>query len=771
MDRSQRKFTDLLFESFSQSSKEEEAENLYILISDEFRKHQFKKILKTLKDCQLDNNTKFYTKIILLKIKAIQKIIERKLEKYFSFPTKLKSTQKYFIEFYSSVNEFLSFLKEDEEDDKIVEEKKKDISNVIEYILEIFLQQCYFISLYCVHLNLFTDCIAFLSLGERLIKNTCEFFISPEIHYYSVCIYLFLSSLLIMNENYSTAKNYLNISLKICYKELELRLNDSHINSLINISEINNTAIQESIEKIFFNITIAFYQLGVCNENELNFQAAYQSYKEAKFFINVIPNKENMDFLLFIYNLEKRELLRYNIIEFFKRSENQIREIKPTKKKIPKYLYSEENNIKKYEKLQKYLENLKINEIDDDDPDLLNHVEQKPFSQRIAIPTKTIHVLNYLMSSQFNGVVEKMNKMQINKINNDNKTLIQREILKIKADEREKIKNRFLKKLKSKNINNNNDNKNNLNNSGQNESKTILMESIILNEDKSKNNNNNNNINNNIINIDDNNNININNNNVNNNNNNKTTITKRFIINNNNKNNISSNNKAHISSYYTNLTTSIDSYNKNKFKINNTHQYNNTVSNFYTISNSNNNINKRNLSYYNKKPNDIIPKYNYDKYVFNRKLKSKRDILDHQYQKEIVFQKNLLRSKHDENKNEPIFFDIKKIRDDAEEFYKLRLDDEIQKAKERALKKEEQSKKKTNYINHTNAEDFLKNLKIFPKLVKTAVSLNERKDSPNTVNKKILEKLDGDIDNIEVIKGYLINAQKRKEKKNKNGNI
>ena len=769
MDRSQRKFTDLLFESFSQSSKEEEAENLYILISDEFRKHQFKKILKTLKDCQLDNNTKFYTKIILLKIKAIQKIIERKLEKYFSFPTKLKSTQKYFIEFYSSVNEFLSFLKEDEEDDKIVEEKKKDISNVIEYILEIFLQQCYFISLYCVHLNLFTDCIAFLSLGERLIKNTCEFFISPEIHYYSVCIYLFLSSLLIMNENYSTAKNYLNISLKICYKELELRLNDSHINSLINISEINNTAIQESIEKIFFNITIAFYQLGVCNENELNFQAAYQSYKEAKFFINVIPNKENMDFLLFIYNLEKRELLRYNIIEFFKRSENQIREIKPTKKKIPKYLYSEENNIKKYEKLQKYLENLKINEIDDDDPDLLNHVEQKPFSQRIAIPTKTIHVLNYLMSSQFNGVVEKMNKMQINKINNDNKTLIQREILKIKADEREKIKNRFLKKLKSKNINNNNDNKNNLNNSGQNESKTILMESIILNEDKSKNNNNNN-INNNIINIDDNNNININNNNVNNNNN-KTNIKKRFIINNNNKNNISSNNKAHISSYYTNLTTSIDSYNKNKFKINNTHQYNNTVSNFYTLSNSNNNINKRNLSYYNKKQNDIIPKYNYDKYVFNRKLKSKRDILDHQYQKEIVFQKNLLRSKHDENKNEPIFFDIKKIRDDAEEFYKLRLDDEIQKAKERALKKEEQSKKKTNYINHTNAEDFLKNLKIFPKLVKTAVSLNERKESPNTVNKKILEKLDGDIDNIEVIKGYLINAQKRKEKKNKNGNI
>ena len=549
-----------------------------------------------------------------------------------------------------------------------------------------------------------------------------------------------------MNENYSTAKNYLNISLKICYKELELRLNDSHINSLINISEINNPAIQESIEKIFFNITIAFYQLGVCNENELNFQAAYQSYKEAKFFINVIPNKENMDFLLFIYNLEKRELLRYNIIEFFKRSENQIREIKPTKKKIPKYLYSEENNIKKYEKLQKYLENLKINEIDDDDPDLLNHVEQKPFSQRIAIPTKTIHVLNYLMSSQFNGVVEKMNKMQINKINNDNKTLIQREILKIKADEREKIKNRYLKNLKS-DKNKNNDIINNLNNSGQNESKTILMESIILNEDKSKN----------IQNKND---------------NNKINIKKRNIL---NKPNALSSNKPYISTYYSNLTTSIDyPNNKKKFKLNdnNNQRFNNTVSNFHTITNTNNTFNQKNSNNnFNKKSNEVIPKYNYDKYVFNKKLKSKRDILEKQYQKEIAFQKNLLRSKHDENNNEPIFFDVKKIKDDAEEFYKLRLDDEIQKAKERALKKEEQSKKKKNYINHTNAEALLKNLNLFPKLVKVRTLFNERKESPNTINKKILQKLDGDIDNIEVIKGYLINAQKRKEKKLKSDNF
>ena len=741
----QRKFTELLFEDFSQSSKEEEAENLYILIYDEFKKHQYKKILKTLKDCRLDSETKFYTKIIILKIKTIQKIIERKLEKYFSFPNKLKTAQKYFIEFFSAVNEFLTYLKEDDED-SIVEEKKKDISNIIEYILEFFLEQCYYISLYCVHSNLFTDCIAFLSLGERLIKNTCEFFISPDIHYYSVCIYLILSSLLIMNENYSTAKNYLNISLKICYKELELRLNDSHINTLINISEINNTVDQENIERIFFNITIAFYQLGVCNENELNFQAAYQSYKEAKFFINVIPKKENMDFLLFIYNLEKRELLRYNIIEYFKRSENQIKELKPIKKRIPKYLYSEENNIKKYEKLQKYLENLKINEIDDDAPDLLNNVEQKPFSQRIAVPTKTIHVLNYMMSNQFNGLIEKMNKMHINKINNENKSLIQREIMKIKADEREKIKNRYLKNLKS-DKNKNNDIINNLNNSGQNESKTILMESIILNEDKSKN----------IQNKND---------------NNKINIKKRNIL---NKPNALSSNKPYISTYYSNLTTSIDyPNNKKKFKLNdnNNQRFNNTVSNFHTITNTNNTFNQKNSNNnFNKKSNEVIPKYNYDKYVFNKKLKSKRDILEKQYQKEIAFQKNLLRSKHDENNNEPIFFDVKKIKDDAEEFYKLRLDDEIQKAKERALKKEEQSKKKKNYINHTNAEALLKNLNLFPKLVKVRTLFNERKESPNTINKKILQKLDGDIDNIEVIKGYLINAQKRKEKKLKSDNF
>ena len=61
-------------------------------------------------------------------------------------------------------------------------------------------------------------------------------------------------------------------------------------------------------------------------------------------------------------------------------------------------------------------------------------------------------------------------------------------------------------------------------------------------------------------------------------------------------------------------------------------------------------------------------------------------------------------------------------------------------------------------------------MNIFPKLIKVKNVLNERKESPNSINQKTIEKLNGDIDNIEVIKGYLINAQKRKEKKGKNFN-
>ncbi len=61
--------------------------------------------------------------------------------------------------------------------------------------------------------------------------------------------------------------------------------------------------------------------------------------------------------------MEKRELLRDQIFKFFKKETNNFIE-EPLKSIIPK------------QKI--YLENLKIKEIDDDEPDLLKNIKGKP---------------------------------------------------------------------------------------------------------------------------------------------------------------------------------------------------------------------------------------------------------------------------------------------------------------------------------------------------------------------------------------------------------
>ena len=72
----------------------------------------------------------------------------------------------------------------------------------------------------------------------------------------------------------------------------------------------------------------------------------------------------------------------------------------------PKLWFDEEYNLKKFEKLEQYISTMKLREVDDDDPDLLNDVHRKPFSKQVGVPTKTIHVLNYLMDEKFKGVIE-----------------------------------------------------------------------------------------------------------------------------------------------------------------------------------------------------------------------------------------------------------------------------------------------------------------------------------------------------------------------------
>ncbi len=420
-------------EHSNDEEKELESKMVFERALENFKNDAFKKTISYIQSVNLIENTFYYWQILYLKLCSYQEIIQKKLLKYYS-SSKIFTVEKYFLIFNKEIQTFIKHIQQV----NIYDNDDKYLPNKIECLITLILKQCHNYAKFCIYQNLIFDCVGFLGLAERLIRNTSNFFISPDTFHQVSSIYIFLSSLYIVSDNFETAKRYLILCLKTTFKELELRIgHDNYRQTLINLSLHKKE--EEILEKIFLNMTICFYHLGVCNENEYDFDAAYQAYKQAKWFGKVIPNDDMIEFLVTIYNMEKRELLRYQMFDFFKNEAQNIYDEPKKVKKKPKFLFDEEEKIRKFEKLQTFLENLKIPEIDDEEPDLLNKVNQKPYSSKVIEPTKTIHVLNYLMENQFNDVIYKMKKIEINHLKKPTKEVIQKQIIKMKNDEREKI--------------------------------------------------------------------------------------------------------------------------------------------------------------------------------------------------------------------------------------------------------------------------------------------------------------------------------------------
>ena len=441
-----------------------------------------------------------------LKIISYQKLLQHKLYKYFK-SKKITKINNYFSSFSEVINEMIENLEKlklkkkyffDENDrkmffldinnisnkkvkrslshheDDIKKENKKEskekqknavkrckikklILDISETIITQLLKYCYNFAKYCTYKSKVYDAIAFLSLGMNLIRKMIDYASSPEILFWSSHICLFLSSLLISTNNCLSAKNFIILSFILCYKELELILNESNriINNVFYIK--NNSHNSALMSKIFSLISISFYQFGICFENEKNFEDAKTCYNQSKYFNskNTFKNQQKSNFDLFIDNLIQRICFRNKLISFFlseeKENKNLIVEKKKPKKFHNKYEIFFNKHKKRYDKIKKYIENLKIVEIDDEDPNLLNEIKGKPFSDKVGIPTKNIHLLNYLLNHKFNDFIRNTKNLKINNLSNDNFLKIRKQINLIKKEEMEKNmdhKNKSKYKLK-----------------------------------------------------------------------------------------------------------------------------------------------------------------------------------------------------------------------------------------------------------------------------------------------------------------------------------
>ena len=736
-------------------------EQLNLLIDslvDYYSKKQYKKILEKLsksddneEESQIEENiiNNFEWELQYLETISIQKIIQKQNKKYRY--SKIRLFNKYIEKENITINKWLLIINELIK--KIDGNKNVDkIKCFLEFTITFILQKCINISTHCIHHKKIKTAICFLSLGVNLINHIYSFFKSPESHFLSGKIFLFLSSILIVEESYESAKNLINLSLKFLYMSLELILfsNPNQISyTVFNI--LNQTKqVYDSVTEIIFCLSTCFYQLGVCYENQgLPYYSLY-AYKHSKFLSSIFEdvNGDISKFNEFIKEIENKQLLRNRIIIFFERfvTEEELKDKEPVKKKVYKEFVSyNEKKAKRYLKLEKYISNMKLIEVDNDELDLFDRID-KHFSYNVNLVTKKIHLLDYLMSDNFQETIKNMKKIQINKLDRKTIDVISKKIINIKNNERDKLR------LKLKKQNNINEKKDKDSEKEKEKEYCKTIEAIINNRKPSKY---------------------------------KTHRTASS------SKTLTSGKKTRVSSSYKNskysqiLMTDInysvksDSFFSFNSRPNTAHNEINlkrrkfSKGRYYSEKNLNkrnqilfgekfkyqgNKGNKENKLFYSYTPKIKyeIPKYSTDKFIFNKKFLKKKNILENQYSTELAFQKQLLRTKQNEL-IKPEKFNKKSVQESCQQFYFIKYEQELMNAEERNIifkTNEDATNRKNRKINI-----FLSSNKVIMNNTNSQ-NKNINLDNPNKNNKEYLDKLFNDI-------VYLYEKEKELKKKNR----
>ena len=667
---------------------------------------------------------------------SLEKVIFNKINNNKSSINKLISLKNYIDKQNSILNKWLQLVNE-----LIIKHKKKkeDIQCFLEFTIEFILSKCVYLSKYCIYQENIKEAIYFLSLGINLINNTFNYIRSPKTLCICAELIIYMESILIANNKYESAKNMISFSIKLLYMGLEiiLILNSDQISYVIFDILSQQKQNIDSITNIIFLISIAFYHLGVIYENQENYYLAYYAYKQSKFFLSIIKeiDEKFYNFYEYIANIETRLLIRNRLIFFYRKIDKKdilIEEEKPKIKVYNAFIINKEKREKKFLNLEKYISNMNLVDVDNEDPHLFDKVD-KIFKPNVKMATKQIHLLDYLMSDDFKNVIHKMKKIKINKLDYETIHAIQKQIINIKNNKREKILMKFKRNKNCKSAKN----------------LKILTGKII----------------------------------------NTVPSSKTF----------NSAKKTRVSSGFKNSQTLFTDYNRSESYYylnsrpstahNEKHKINKILKTKLIIKND---LTKRSLTLnnikngfnmdldYKKKDSQFltyrfhknkiknkIPKYSYDKYLFNKSFMKKKKDLDKQYATELDFQKKFLKCKEKE-KEKPSPFNLKQVQTECEKFYTTTFDKEMMKIREKKfflgndyIKNMVRKKFQNNNANSA-VINFRKTKKF--KLFKKDKENNDKDIEEN--NYKYINDLMRDIENINTKEKLLI--QNFRKKKNLN---
>ena len=363
------KFPSTIYQSNEQFTSQstliltKEAFNSYLYTVNSFLScKQYKtaiKFIQTKEEEFTKDQSQYYT-IFNLKFKCYYKILDKKIISLKSKKSKqnaahsnnsinrrLKSIERIIKKLKSMINEQITKIK-----DTKVSEMAKEI--IIMNYCELLYHQARVSKIQ----KQTQDACAFLSIANNLLLNIVDYCKDP----YTLSLYeqilLFMSVILIEDKSYFTAIEYNHINLKICLKEIMIRT----INNDNQIYFHEYPDIMKHLSKIICNIISCFYHIGLCSEHLEEYIHSIESYKETRWFCmefySIIPYtmmklmKETEKVCVQYYNYYRNK--HRNIIRA-KRRKTRINYAKIAKNKKLAQISSGVVSLEKYNALQSYL--------------------------------------------------------------------------------------------------------------------------------------------------------------------------------------------------------------------------------------------------------------------------------------------------------------------------------------------------------------------------------------------------------------------------------
>ena len=446
-------------------------------LSKRFYKTTIKEIDVLIQNQYLEGH-EYSWKIYILKIRALLKIIKKKIIKYLinhyekvKIKHNINSIKKYFNQVQINLNDFL----ENKFNSNDINDAEK-----IDDLIHIYFEFIYLCSFFHNKIGNYIESISYLSFAIRLYKETRNVVKSERSFFYIEKCFIFLIKLLIGNEDYFSAIEYSNQVMDICLKHIIYNTNDIRdgvfmgdkikLHYLINNkediemnknkyqNEVENSFGHKKIKKIIIHIVLIFLYRGICYENIGKIKNSIKCYYQCLWFIHHFFYDSYKSLLYLIQNILDRSLEFKEIIDYLLKKINYYKRIKMMNKtgsksdsdkeeKNDKDIFINSIYVKKFKGLIKTLSKLKIKEIDTENKfDVKKNIKGLDGKKRGGsyknIFLSDIRLLDTYLREDFKYILDDMNKIKSYDLDYQTKDKIQKFLRRIYFEQSQnKIKN------------------------------------------------------------------------------------------------------------------------------------------------------------------------------------------------------------------------------------------------------------------------------------------------------------------------------------------